>query len=105
LASVEDPVELAALKLEAAKPWSSRPISIRRRETSSNVAEIRRRPVYFSTTGWTDCAVLERNAINPGREVRGPVVIEDRESTTVAPPGAVLRADHAGSLVMDVTEC
>lgn len=49
--------------------------------------------------------MLERNAINPGREVRGPVVIEDRESTTVAPPGAVLRADHAGSLVMDVTEC
>jgi N-methylhydantoinase A len=105
-ASVDDPVELAALKLEVAKTRSGRPISIQSRSScAGNVAEFHRRPVYFSATGWTDCAVFERNAISPGRELPGPVIVEDRESTTVAPPGAVLWADPMGSLVMDVSRC
>jgi N-methylhydantoinase A len=104
-ASADDPIEVATLKMEAARTRAGGPMSIRRPNTRGNGARIRHRPIYFAATGWTDCPVLDRNAINPGREIRGPGVIEDRESTTVVPPGAIVWSDPMGSLIMDVTGC
>ena len=47
-------------------------------------------------------AVLDRAALKPGDVVRGPALIEERESTLVLPPGASARCDAALNLVLDV---
>jgi N-methylhydantoinase A len=99
-ASVEDPIELAALRVIVTKPWSERPISIRSTDEQSAAPSARR--VYFAGRGWIDCPVLARGAISSLGVVEGPVIIEDRESTTVVPFGARCRTDAQGSLVLEL---
>jgi N-methylhydantoinase A len=62
-----------------------------------------RRPVFFASAGgYVDCAVYDRYALAPGAAFAGPAVVEDRESTTVVPPGARAAVDEYRSLVLDL---
>ena len=59
----------------------------------------RERPAYFPECGgYTATAVLDRDQLGPGREVEGPAIVEERESTTVLPPGVRAVTDEYGSL-------
>jgi len=59
-----------------------------------------RRRVHFPG-GWvTGCPVYDRYALAPGTTLRGPAVVEERESTTVAPPRSRLRVDRDLNLVI-----
>ncbi|MEC3978628.1 hydantoinase/oxoprolinase family protein [Amycolatopsis sp. H20-H5] len=61
------------------------------------------RQAYFpSTGGFVETAVFDRYRLKPGDLVRGPAIVEERESTVVVPPGAscVIRDD--ASLVVTV---
>jgi N-methylhydantoinase A/oxoprolinase/acetone carboxylase beta subunit len=61
----------------------------------------RRRPVHFAAAGWARaCPVYDRYALAPGAAFRGPAVVEERESTTVVPPGARVRVDPALNLIL-----
>lgn len=51
------------------------------------------RPVYFETVGWVQTPVFERSGLLPGAEFEGPAVVEEREATTVVPPGTAARVD------------
>lgn len=55
------------------------------------------RKAYFGE-GFVDASVYDRYLLTPGIEVRGPAIIEERESTTVVPPGDVVTVDMAGNL-------
>ncbi len=59
-----------------------------------------RRAVVFGETGPVECAVYDRYALRPGDVFDGPAVVEDRESTTVVPPGARARVDDLQSVVI-----
>jgi N-methylhydantoinase A/oxoprolinase/acetone carboxylase beta subunit len=60
-----------------------------------------RRPVHFAVAGWAKaCAVFDRHALRPGTGFGGPAVVEERESTTVVPPGARVRVDAALNLII-----
>jgi len=60
-----------------------------------------RRPVYFPEQGgYADTPV--RDLLSPDAELAGPAVIEERESTTVLPPGCAARVDEYGSLLVEV---
>jgi len=46
--------------------------------------------------------VYERSRLAAGTSFVGPAVIEERECTTVAGPGARVRIDHLGAIYLDL---
>ncbi|MBO0706379.1 MAG: hydantoinase/oxoprolinase family protein, partial [Candidatus Dormibacteraeota bacterium] len=61
------------------------------------------RLAYFpETAGYTACPVWDRYRLAPGAHVLGPAIVEERESTTVVPPGDELRVDGDGNLCITV---
>jgi N-methylhydantoinase A len=61
------------------------------------------RLAYFPETGgYTPCPVWDRYRLAPGAGVSGPAIVEERESTTVVPPGDELRVEGDGNLCITV---
>jgi N-methylhydantoinase A len=61
------------------------------------------RPAYFPAAGgFVDTAVFDRYRLKPGDAVEGPVIVEERESTVVVPPGASCSVREDSSLVVIV---
>ena len=57
------------------------------------------RKVYMPEAGrFVDCPVYDRYALAPGRRLRGPAIIEERESTVVVGPGARCEVDREFNL-------
>ena len=60
------------------------------------------REAYFpEARGYVDTPVYDRYALQPGAAFQGPAIIEERESTTVAAPGARVRIDDRLTLIME----
>ena len=55
------------------------------------------RKAYFGN-GFVETAIYDRYKLTPGIMVSGPAIIEEREATTVVPPGDTLTVDEAGNL-------
>ena len=61
------------------------------------------REIYFGPdTGFVNAPVYNRYGLVPGSNFEGPSVFEERESTTVIPPGAKARIDDALNLVVNL---
>ncbi len=61
-----------------------------------------RRDVYEPALGrMTAFAVYQRGDLEPGRELAGPALIEEGQTTTVVPASFTLHVDGAGYLVME----
>jgi N-methylhydantoinase A len=61
------------------------------------------RKVYFGPEGgFVDVPVYDRYRLAPGSRFDGPAVFEERESTTVVPPGASAKIDAALNLVVEL---
>jgi 5-oxoprolinase (ATP-hydrolysing) len=60
-----------------------------------------RRRAYFGA-GFVEAAVYDRYALRAGTRIEGPALIEEREATTVVPPGDSLVVDAAGNLAIRV---
>ena len=59
------------------------------------------RSAYFPECGgFVQTAVFDRVELAPGRELEGPAIVEERESTTVLPPGVSAVVDDYGSLIV-----
>jgi len=63
----------------------------------------RRRAYFPEAGGFLECAVYDRYALAPGEELTGPAIIEERESTTVLPPGVRAMVDEYANLIAAVT--
>jgi 5-oxoprolinase (ATP-hydrolysing) len=61
------------------------------------------RPAYF-TEGFRDTPVYDRYALRPGDRIDGPAIIEEREATTVIPPGDRLAVDDGLNLRITIGE-
>ncbi len=62
-----------------------------------------RRQVYFGPeTGFVDSSVYNRYALLSGDAFEGPCIFEERESTTVVPPGARASVDPNLNLIIDL---
>ena len=63
------------------------------------------RQAYFpEARGYVDTAVYDRYALTPGMRFSGPAIIEERESTTVAGPGARVTVDERLTLILEPGE-
>jgi N-methylhydantoinase A len=57
-----------------------------------------RRQVNFSEEGWHEADVFERDRLPAGFSADGPLIVEERSSTTLVLPGQRLRVDDLGFL-------
>jgi N-methylhydantoinase A len=71
-------------------------------EASSPDAAKGSRLAYFGEP--VETRVLDRYALAPGASVRGPAIVEERESTLVLPPGAACTVADDLSLVVDASD-
>lgn len=60
------------------------------------------RLAWFPQTGLVETAVHDRYRLTPGHTLRGPAVVEERESTTVIGPDASFSLDAQGNLVIEI---
>jgi N-methylhydantoinase A len=58
------------------------------------------RPVHFRGVGTVRAPVFERTDIRQGDAIAGPAIIEQRDSTTVVPPGWRVTPDAPGHLII-----
>lgn len=72
-------------------------------EEGEGAAPHAQRTVYFGATGgFVDCPVYDRSGLSPRDLIDGPAIVEERECTSVLPPGSSASADHRGNLVVSV---
>ena len=61
------------------------------------------RPAYFPERGgYVDTPVYDRYALSAGATIAGPAIVEERESTTVLPPGASATVDAYANLIVSL---
>jgi N-methylhydantoinase A len=61
-----------------------------------------RRELHLLRVGDVDATVYDRYALAPGTEIRGPAVIEERESSFVMGPDCIATVDQHLNLVVDI---
>lgn len=72
-------------------------------EEALGEAQVGSRSAYFPEAGgFVDCPVVSRYRMNSGDPIGGPVLIEERESTTVLLPGDVAMVSSANHLVVEI---
>jgi N-methylhydantoinase A len=49
---------------------------------------------------WSEVAVVRRATLAPGTELKGPLIVEQPDTTVFAPAGWVTRADRYGNLLL-----
>ncbi|GHC78291.1 hydantoinase B/oxoprolinase family protein [Limoniibacter endophyticus] len=74
-------------------------LTVRQADIDGGIADARKgtRKTYFGN-GWVDAGIYDRYAMRPGIRVEGPAIIEERESTTIVPPGDTVTVDETGNL-------
>jgi N-methylhydantoinase A len=95
----DQPVEIVTWKLSAVA--SAPRISLAKASPAAG-REARKddRLAYFPERGgFVRTPVFDRYALEPGRRLVGPAIVEERESTTVLPPGVSAVVDEYANLV------
>lgn len=90
-------VEALGLVRKAALP--ERPLG----PPHADEAVIGHRNVWFPEAGgFTETPVFARDRLAPGMMIAGPAIVEQMDTTTVAPPGTRLHVDALDNLIMEV---
>ena len=97
-----EPVEAVTWKLSALGGASR--IALAKAPTAPVAGGVKgRRRAYFPEAGgWIDCPVYDRYTLAAGLQLAGPAIVEERESTSVLPPGALATVDEYASLVVEL---
>ncbi|MDR3531752.1 MAG: hydantoinase/oxoprolinase family protein, partial [Rhodopila sp.] len=92
-ANREETVQLVNLRLTAVGKLPDLKLA---QPCDPSSARVRRRDVWFATTGLAPADVHWRNGLEAGTAIAGPAIIEALDSTTVVPPGWTARIDDLG---------
>ncbi len=68
---------------------------------ASDAAQKGTRPAWFDGS-FVDTPIYDRYTLTPGASIAGPAIIEEREATTVVPPGDSVTVDVSGTLMINV---
>lgn len=78
------------------------PPALARVEANADTAASRERKVHFhGTQASVSTPVIQRESMQPGAVVTGPVIIEEWTTTTVVPPGWRVNRDDYGNLTIE----
>jgi N-methylhydantoinase A len=100
-ASPTEPVETVTWKLAAVGGAPRVALAKASPQARDSGLKGRRRAWFPETLGWTDCAIYDRYALAPGGRLEGPAIVEERESTSVLPPGTSATVDEYANLIVD----
>ncbi len=99
---LDEPLEIVTWKVEALGPEAVLSDGFRLAGVAVSGDALKgHRQAYFGDA-YHDCPVYERALLEPGTEVPGPALIEERESTCVIGPGDVVRVDARRNLIAEL---
>ena len=101
-ANPTEPVETVTWKLSAIGGAPRVSLAKATDSQRDSAPKARRRAWFPERGGWTDCAVYDRYTLAPGTHLAGPAIVEERESTTVLPPGTTTTVDEYANLLVTV---
>jgi len=100
-AGPEEPVELVSMQVVGMGLREGRNVPEELRASRPEPEPGPPRRAYFgSGHGWTETRVLRRSDLRHG--AKGPIIVEEYDSTTVVPPGAHAKLDSAGNIVIEI---
>jgi N-methylhydantoinase A len=96
-------IEIVSWRVVVSGPRPAIDLGVARQKAASEPEQKGERQVYFGPeTGFLSAAVYDRYRLTPNSSFDGPAVFEERESTTIVPPGATARVDAALNLIIDL---
>ena len=93
-------IELVSLRVTVTAAVD-RPSEIPLKSSQSMPKTKSQRMVHFRDAIPIDCAVYERDEIYAGATLEGPIVIEQKDSTTLVPPNWSLTTAPSGHLILN----
>jgi N-methylhydantoinase A/oxoprolinase/acetone carboxylase beta subunit len=101
-ASSAEPVEAVTWKLSAVGSAPRVALAKAPSESEGSPRKMVRKAYFPEARGYVDCPVYDRYRLVVGMSLTGPAIVEERESTTVLPPGAVAAVDEYANLVVQL---
>ncbi|HEY2993731.1 MAG TPA: hydantoinase/oxoprolinase family protein [Methylomirabilota bacterium] len=101
-AQPKEPVEVVTWKLSAVGGATRVSLAKAPDTPAAGGVKGRRRAYFPETGGWVDCPIYDRYKLGAGMRLAGPAIIEERESTSVLPPGVAATVDEYANLVAEI---
>jgi N-methylhydantoinase A/oxoprolinase/acetone carboxylase beta subunit len=98
--SPREPVEVVTWKLSAVAGAPRVALSKQGPRSGEGTRKGVRRAYFPEVPGYLECPVYDRYALPAGITLSGPAIVEERESTTVLPPGVEAMVDEYASLLV-----
>ncbi len=99
--STNEPVDVINVRLTGVGRVPEVKLPRRKRDGASPRAALKgKRPVYFDPRGFVPTPIYERDLLHPGNVLKGPCIVEEIISSTVVIPGATVRVDPWGNLII-----
>lgn len=99
-----DAVELLSVSIEAVGTFESGSVVPAGTIARTEAPVSQTRDVCFPSVGWVSTAVIDRSDLATGMRFEGPTIVEEREATTVVPPGTVGEVDAWGNIVLTIEQ-
>ncbi len=97
------PVEIVSWRVVVSGPRPEIDLATARSVAPKGAVLKGERPVYFGTEiGFVNAPIYDRYHLVAGNTFEGPGIFEERESTTVVPPGAHAHIDSSLNLIVDL---
>jgi N-methylhydantoinase A len=97
------PVEVVSWRVRLAGPNPDLALGASPVATDAGSAVKGERPAYFpELDGFHSTTVYDRYRLEPGAELSGPAIVEERESTVVVGPRDRARVDHLLNLIVEL---
>ncbi|MCY3806482.1 MAG: hydantoinase/oxoprolinase family protein [bacterium] len=97
-------LEIVDYRVTAAAPAPPFELPRVERGDAADAAARGSRDCYFPGAGFVESPVWDRYRLSPATSIDGPAIVQERESTTVIPPGAAAIVDEWQNLVVSVGE-
>jgi N-methylhydantoinase A len=99
-ANPREPVEVVTWKLSAVGGAPRVALAKQQPLSGEGTRKGVRRAYFPEVPGYLECPVYDRHALPAGITLTGPAIVEERESTTVLPPGVEAVVDEYASLLV-----
>jgi len=95
------PVEMVNVRVEATAKMVKPELPKLERSRGGYPQERIRRLVYFAGEGAVECPIFLRESLMANVELKGPLILEGRESTVLLPSGWRAQVDTWGNLILE----
>lgn len=99
-----DAVELLSVSIEAVGTFETMGAAPVRSSGLCDAPVAQTRNVCFAGAGWVSTAVIDRADLTAGMRFVGPAIVEEREATTVVPPGTAGEVDDWGNIILTIEQ-